>query len=139
MSSAEIEARASEQDILFIETSAKEGQHTQSPPPWQCPSSAPAPPQGAPFGAGQLGTPRKRPGHRLGCSSEPPPTPPISPPLTIQEGFNIKLLFRRLATALPNLESSAAPPNDPQVVNLTAPPPTAAATAAKGGCAAGCY
>ena len=59
--------------------------------------------------------------------------------LTIQEGFNIKLLFRRLATALPNLESSAAPPNDPQVINLTAPPPTAAATAAKGGCAAGCY
>ena len=56
-----------------------------------------------------------------------------------KDGFNIKLLFRRLATALPNLESSAAPPNDPQVVNLTAPPPTAAATAAKGGCAAGCY
>uniref|UniRef100_A0A7S0I5Y7 Uncharacterized protein n=1 Tax=Phaeocystis antarctica TaxID=33657 RepID=A0A7S0I5Y7_9EUKA len=77
VSSAEIEARASEQDILFIETSAK-------------------------------------------------------------EGFNIKLLFRRLATALPNLESSATPPNDPQVINLTAPPPTAAAAAAKGGCAGYC-
>ena len=79
VSSAEIEARASEQDILFIETSAK-------------------------------------------------------------EGFNIKLLFRRLATALPNLESSAAPAPDPQVVDLSAPPPTAAATAAQGGgCMAGCY
>ena len=75
VSSAEIEARASEQDILFIETSAK-------------------------------------------------------------EGFNIKLLFRRLATALPNLESSAAPAPHPQVVDLSAPPPTAAATAAQGG---GCY
>jgi len=57
-----------------------------------------------------------------------------------KEGFNIKLLFRRLATALPNLESSAAPAPDPQVVDLSAPPPTAAATAAQGGgCMAGCY
>ena len=43
-------------------------------PPWQRPSSAPAPPQGAPGGSGQLGTPRKRPthwapSHCLGCSS----------------------------------------------------------------------
>ena len=68
----------------------------------------------------------------------PPFTPTLTPTFT-SAGFNIKLLFRRLATALPNLESSAAPPNDPQVINLTAPPPTAAATAAKGGCAAGCY
>ena len=42
--------------------------------PWQRPSSAPAPPQGAPGGSGQLGTPRKRPthwapSHCLGCSS----------------------------------------------------------------------
>ena len=29
-------------------------------PPWQGPSSAPAPPQGAPGGSGQLGTPRGR-------------------------------------------------------------------------------
>ena len=29
-------------------------------PPWQRPSSAPAPPQGAPGGSGQLGTPRGR-------------------------------------------------------------------------------
>ena len=57
--------------------------------PWQCPSSAPVPPQGAPGGSGQLGTPRKRPthwapSHCLECSSQPPPKPPISPPLTIQ-------------------------------------------------------
>ena len=57
-----------------------------------------------------------------------------------KDGFNIKLLFRRLATALPNLESSAAPAPDPQVVDLSAPPPTAVATAAQGGvCMAGCY
>ena len=43
-------------------------------PPWQCPSSAPVPPQGAPGGSGQLGAPGKRPAHWtpshcLGCSS----------------------------------------------------------------------
>ena len=32
-------------------------------PPWQCPSSAPVPPQGAPGGSGQLGAPGKRPAH----------------------------------------------------------------------------
>ena len=46
-----------------------------------------------------------------------------------KDGFNIKLLFRRLATALPSLESnggqSAAP--DPQVVHLNMPPPASAA------------
>ena len=31
--------------------------------PRQCPSSAPVPPQGAPGGSGQLGTPGKRPAH----------------------------------------------------------------------------
>ena len=59
-------------------------------PPWQCPSSAPAPPRGAPGGSGQRGTPRVRPrhwapSHCLGCSSDPPPKSPISPPLTMQE------------------------------------------------------
>ena len=48
--------------------------HGQSATAWQCPSSPPAPPQGAPGGSGQLGASRKRPGHRtpshcLGCSS----------------------------------------------------------------------
>ena len=38
-------------------------QHAQSAPPWQRPSSAPAPPQGAPGGSGQLGTPSVRPSH----------------------------------------------------------------------------
>eukprot|EP00964_Phaeocystis_antarctica_P090758 scaffold58121_cov74-Phaeocystis_antarctica.AAC.3 len=57
--------------------------------PLAVPSSAPAPPQGAPCGSRQLGTPRARPVHwapchRLGCSSEPPPKPPIPPRLTIQ-------------------------------------------------------
>ena len=63
-------------------------QHGQSAP-WQCPSSAPAPPSGVFVDPGQLGTPRKRPAHWapshcLGCSSEVPPKPSISPPLTIQ-------------------------------------------------------
>ncbi len=42
--------------------------------PWQCPSSAPVPPHGAPGGSRRLGTPRKRPAHWalshcLRCSS----------------------------------------------------------------------
>ena len=86
MSAAEIESHAHEQDIMFIETSAK-------------------------------------------------------------EGFNIKLLFRRLATALPNLEASAdgagVPAAETQVVQLTAKPaapaPGTAADGKAAGCAAGCY
>ena len=55
----------------------------------QCPSSAPVPPQGDPVGSGQFSTPRERPAHWapcrcLGCSSEPPPMPPIPPPLSLQ-------------------------------------------------------
>ena len=63
-------------------------------PSWQGPSSAPAPPQGAPGGSGQLGTPRGRgwptgrPAPRLlpaskGCTSKPPPRPLISPLLSL--------------------------------------------------------
>ena len=47
------------------------------------------PPQGAPGGSGQLGTPRARPSHwaprhRLGGSSEPPPKSPIPLAWTVQ-------------------------------------------------------
>ena len=57
--------------------------------PGRCPSSAPVPPQGAPGGFDQLGTPRKRPAHWapchcLECSSWSPPKPPRSPPSTVQ-------------------------------------------------------
>eukprot|EP00964_Phaeocystis_antarctica_P114711 scaffold78656_cov48-Phaeocystis_antarctica.AAC.2 len=41
-------------------------------PAWQCPSSAPVPPQGAPGGSGQLSTPRTRPAH---CASSISPRP----------------------------------------------------------------
>ena len=52
--------------------------HLPVPLPWQCPSLPPVPPQRAPGGSRQLGTPRARPrhwapGHRLGGSSELPP------------------------------------------------------------------
>ena len=40
-----------------------------------------------------------------------------------KEGFNIKLLFRRLATALPALENGGGDPAaQTQVVNLTSAP-----------------
>jgi len=38
-----------------------------------------------------------------------------------KDGFNVKLLFRRLATALPSLESSTAA-SEPNVINLTLAP-----------------
>lgn len=42
-----------------------------------------------------------------------------------KDGFNIKLLFRRLATALPTLESGGGASTEQQstVVHLTAGPP----------------
>ena len=63
--------------------------------PWQCPSSARAPLQGARGGSGQLGTPGVKPTHSVpshcpGCSSEPPPRPPIVPRLAIQERLHDK-------------------------------------------------
>jgi len=68
VTTAELEARAAEQEIMFIETSAK-------------------------------------------------------------EGFNIKLLFRRLATALPSLESGGSNSEQTQVVHLTMAPPKSEAAA----------
>jgi hypothetical protein len=61
--------------------SREERQHGQSAPwaaPQLRPSSARVPPQGAPGGSGQLGTPKKssahwEPSHCLGSSSRPPP------------------------------------------------------------------
>eukprot|EP00964_Phaeocystis_antarctica_P085579 scaffold54083_cov33-Phaeocystis_antarctica.AAC.1 len=45
-----------------------------SAPPWQCHSSAPAPPQGARLVAlGSSALPGRGPGHCLGCWSEPAP------------------------------------------------------------------
>jgi Ras-related protein Rab-6A len=73
VTTAELEARAAEQEIMFIETSAK-------------------------------------------------------------EGFNIKILFRRLATALPTLEAGGnEAAEQPQVVNLTSPPPNSASNGGDAG------
>ena len=45
-----------------------------------------------------------------------------------KEGFNIKLLFRRLATALPALESGGTESAEQaQVVHLTSAPPASSA------------
>ena len=72
-------------------------------PSWQGRGSPPVPPQGAPGGSGQLGTPRKRPAHWapshcLGCSSQPPPKSPISPPLPFQARLNVDALAEWLGT-----------------------------------------
>ena len=68
-------------------------------PSWQRPNPASVPPQRAPCGSGQLGTPRARPGpwaprHRLGGSSEPPPKSPIPPPPLIVRLASYQLLVR---------------------------------------------
>uniref|UniRef100_A0A7S0L7K7 Uncharacterized protein n=1 Tax=Coccolithus braarudii TaxID=221442 RepID=A0A7S0L7K7_9EUKA len=79
VTAAEIEAKASQEEIMFIETSAK-------------------------------------------------------------DGFNVKLLFRRLATALPSLEGAGAA-SDQQVVNLTlsaAPAPASSSASAPAGWGLGC-
>ena len=72
--------------------------------PGQGPRSAPVPPQGAPDGSGRLGTPRERrahrvPSHCLGCSSEPPPKSPISPPLTVSGGAAVQEFVSRRVRA----------------------------------------
>eukprot|EP00964_Phaeocystis_antarctica_P024180 scaffold13553_cov80-Phaeocystis_antarctica.AAC.2 len=58
-------------------------------PPWQCPSSASAPPQGAPGGSGQLalpgrGRPTGRPATASGARASRLQSPPISPLVTRQ-------------------------------------------------------
>ena len=92
-------------------------------PPWQCPSSAPVPPEVAPGGSGQLGTPRKRPthwapSHYLWCSSEPLPKSPISLRLTIQAR----------ATAASTTLSSSLPSGSPPATRCRSP--TASASCA---------
>eukprot|EP00964_Phaeocystis_antarctica_P127642 scaffold91332_cov90-Phaeocystis_antarctica.AAC.1 len=57
----------------------------------RCPSSAPVPPQGAPGGSEQHGTPMQRPAHWApsgpshcaAISSLPPPKSPMSPPYKV--------------------------------------------------------
>eukprot|EP00964_Phaeocystis_antarctica_P098561 scaffold64568_cov30-Phaeocystis_antarctica.AAC.1 len=66
-----------------------------------CPSSAPAPSQGAPGGSGQLGTPRARPSHWV---PRPPPRElerstsksTMLPPLTTQAAHRQARPLRRL-------------------------------------------
>ena len=70
-------------------------------PPWERPSAAQAPPQGAPHGSLQLGAPRERPAYwapSLGCSSEPPPKPPISPPFTTHVTLTVTLTLNPTLT-----------------------------------------
>ena len=60
-------------DCLVFTEAALHGSMVKVPP-WQHPSSAPVPPQSAPGGSWQLGTPGKQPtlwapSHCLGCSS----------------------------------------------------------------------
>ena len=76
-------------------------------PPWERPSAAQAPPQGAPHGSLQLGAPRERPAywapsHSLGCSSEPPPKPPVSPPFHQASNLTLALALALPVTLNPN-------------------------------------
>ena len=96
----------------------------------QCPSSAPAPPQGAPGGSGWLGTPRARlshwaPSQCLGCSSEPPPKSPILLPLTLQVGSEMNDLRRREISSmdLPAEMGAAASRARTQPINGASRPP----------------
>lgn len=57
-----------------------------------------------------------------------------------KEGFNIKLLFRRLATALPSMEGNGAATAAAEAVptvNLSAPPPVPASGGGGGGATSG--
>ena len=105
-------------------------EHGRSAPPWQCPSSAPAAPQRAPAGSGQLGTPRARPGHwapshGLGGSSEPPPKPftvlGVHCPWTTQARRRGRLHRRPAAPRQP----AAAPPALPRPLPAGARSPAA--------------
>ena len=93
------------------------------------PASAPAPPQRAPGGPVQRGTPRVvgpgqwGPSHGLSCSSETPPKSPTPPPLVLQarrlrqvlrappgHWGGAQLQVERRASSVERRASSAAPP-----------------------------
>ena len=71
----ELEGRVKHQESTvyalsdYIETKGAAAR-SKCPTPWQCPKSAPAPPQGAPGGSGWLGAPRGETG-RLGAQPLP--------------------------------------------------------------------
>ena len=58
------------QTFMLLQSMLQSSRLKVPPPPWQRPSSAPVPPQGAPGGSGQLGPPRKEPGP---LGAQPPP------------------------------------------------------------------
>jgi Ras-related protein Rab-6A len=51
-------------------------------------------------------------------------------------GFNVKALFRKLATALPGMDTASNQPNTSLIdIKLSAPKKSDSGAAAKGGCA----
>ena len=152
VTTAELEARAAEQVQARGTSPLPSHWRTSLPFP---PPGGPCPCNGRPMPGARRRVEARRGArataghHRPGPNRRSPPC--RSPPrvLVVQElmfietsakeGFNIKLLFRRLATALPALESNGAAPaaDQPQIVHLTAPPPSKA-TDAEGGAASAC-
>ena len=94
-----------------------------------CPSSAPAPLQGAPGGSGRRGTPRGAMGGEAGplgaprrclvCSRLPPPKPPFPPVLAVATGVGEALKFAISLGMMAANEEGSESPKGPLLTRLS--------------------